>query len=952
MVYCCSVQRDISATPRKKIDVGLIVALLLALFIIQPLLQPGLPVAADYAIHLYRTMEFEQAWSFGLIIPRWAPNLAYGYGYPLFVFAPPLPYLLGLIFYTAGASFETALKLVVILAIFLYAGGMYLLGRDLLGSVAAGLVAAVAYAFAPFALREALLYGGNVPQFLAIGLFPWCLWAMTRTTQTQSWLWAGLSALLYAAIVLSHLFHALIFTPVAAAYGLCLVLIKILMTDRSPVKLDLAPRRLISQIGPLLTIPLGLLLSAFSWLPAFIERTYTRAQTEIYLVKSPFFVRFPHWSELLAWLQPLDERAANPYVPLSLGVITVGLAGVGFCLALGWAITSAKEEVRLPTVDSDLRPRAVAFLLLFFGLVAGAAIFMALSISRPIWELVEILQVAEFPWRMLGLANLGLAVLAGAAIKFVPLKLRWPVTTLCLVLQLTAVAPLLYPATAFIQYGQLSIADQIDYERRSQSIGTTTLGEYLPQTVSKPPTTSPLVPAFLAGEYPARLDFSSLPLGVTANLLIQSAVTHRYEINSPAPFTLRFFQFAYPGWRAQLDDQPLAIRPEAESGLILLDVPAGRHTITLHFGETPNRVIAMLLSAGTALGLIVSSLWLNQRGTNRQSSNPLIFQPPVATSVWLLVSAFILIPLAAFGLKPLLRPLFTLHSPPDRVLPAQQAVDIAFAEGIRLTGFDLPTSLVKPGDYLPVTLYWETDNAQLRVNLQPFAHLDRLDDGSTLADATNYTPGDVTTESNLPTFHWDTARYVRDGHDLTIPTDAPPLAYALRVGLIDPDQEGRLWPLADGRGDTAQLALVNVAPLSDPTPLANPLAARFEGNGDIIELTGFALDPPTTEGVTFRLAWRCSSQPQRDYTIFAQLLDLNHNLAAGFDGPPLAGAYPTSTWLPEQTILDPRHILVKALAPGDYRLVVGLYDPRTGQRLTTASGADFVELSHLTLEAP
>jgi hypothetical protein len=130
------------------------------------------------------------------------------------------------------------------------------------------------------------------------------------------------------------------------------------------------------------------------------------------------------------------------------------------------------------------------------------------------------------------------------------------------------------------------------------------------------------------------------------------------------------------------------------------------------------------------------------------------------------------------------------------------------------------------------------------------------------------------------------------------------------------------------------------------------LAARFEGNGDIIELTGFALDPPTTEGVTFRLAWRCSSQPQRDYTIFAQLLDLNHNLAAGFDGPPLAGAYPISTWLPEQTILDPRHIPVEALAPGDYRLVVGLYDPRTGQRLTTASGADFVELSHLTLEAP
>src|SRR5690606_13184976 len=169
-----------------------------------------LPAAADYAIHLYRTMEFGQAWAPGVLFPRWAPNLAFGYGYPLFVFAPPLPYLLGLLFHSLGASFETALKLVVILTIFLYAGGMYLLVRQLLGSVQAGLVAAVAYTFAPFALREALLYGGNVPQFMAIGLFPWSLWALTRAARERSWGWTALAALFYAAIVLSHLFHALI----------------------------------------------------------------------------------------------------------------------------------------------------------------------------------------------------------------------------------------------------------------------------------------------------------------------------------------------------------------------------------------------------------------------------------------------------------------------------------------------------------------------------------------------------------------------------------------------------------------------------------------------------------------------------------------------------------------------------------------------------------------------
>ncbi|HXV99044.1 MAG TPA: 6-pyruvoyl-tetrahydropterin synthase-related protein, partial [Anaerolineae bacterium] len=203
----------------RRIDAGVLLAALLTLFIIQSLLQPGLPTLADLPIHLYRTLEYGQAWSPGVLVPRWAPNLAYGYGYPLFIFAPPLPYWLGLAFQAVGLTLETSLKSLIILTILLYAIGMYLLGRDLLGSVEAGLIAATAYAFAPFALREALLYGGNIPQFLAIALFPWTLWAMTRAAQARSWGWGILAACFYAGILLSHLFQALIFTPVVGLFS-------------------------------------------------------------------------------------------------------------------------------------------------------------------------------------------------------------------------------------------------------------------------------------------------------------------------------------------------------------------------------------------------------------------------------------------------------------------------------------------------------------------------------------------------------------------------------------------------------------------------------------------------------------------------------------------------------------------------------------------------------------
>ncbi len=151
MVYSPTVSTNISGYVSrffKQIDAGLILAGLLTLLIIQSLARPGLPAAADIPIHLYRTIEYGRAWGPGVIVPRWSPNLAYGYGYPLFVFSPPLPHWLGLAFHIGPLSYATALKALIMLTIPLYATGMYLLARDLLKTVEAGLVAAVAYAFA------------------------------------------------------------------------------------------------------------------------------------------------------------------------------------------------------------------------------------------------------------------------------------------------------------------------------------------------------------------------------------------------------------------------------------------------------------------------------------------------------------------------------------------------------------------------------------------------------------------------------------------------------------------------------------------------------------------------------------------------------------------------------------------------------------------------------------
>ncbi|MBI1879511.1 MAG: hypothetical protein HYR94_15045, partial [Chloroflexi bacterium] len=424
--------------------------------------------------------------------------------------------------------------------------------------------------------------------------------------------------------------------------------------------------------------------------------------------------------------------------------------------------------------------------------------------------------------------------------------------------------------------------------------------------------------------------------------------------------------------------QPALIRPEAETGLMLINVPAGRHDLTIHFGETPGRIFASALTGLTLLGLIGAGVAkrsiVNPKGRlrtnqwsmiNRQLS--MMDEPPsrrspasppsaersaVPCSPALLVVMALLIA-GALWLKPLLRPVFTIHSPPDQALPAQYQTRINFTGGIQLIGYDLDKTVVPAGGQMQIVLYWQTDAAPLKANLQPFVHLDRLDTLTTVADATNYTPGDATTETVLPTFHWDNARYVRDEHDLAVPPDTPPLAYAVRIGMLDPKREGRLLRLADGSGDTAQLAIINIAPSPGSAPqLSEPLEVSLKAGQTVIQLTGFEITSLSPQQLDFKLAWRVNQPPMTNYTVFAQLLDLENNLVAGFDRPPLDGAYPTSAWLSGQTIIDPRTIPLRGVPAGEYRLIVGMYEPITQQRLITTTGADFIELTKVKIGNP
>src|SRR6266851_4261139 len=75
----------------------------IAALAVWPLLRAGYPAIGDGLNHFYRLVEFEHLLQHGVWFPRWATDLGYGFGYPLFNYSPPLTYYLGALF--AGLGF-------------------------------------------------------------------------------------------------------------------------------------------------------------------------------------------------------------------------------------------------------------------------------------------------------------------------------------------------------------------------------------------------------------------------------------------------------------------------------------------------------------------------------------------------------------------------------------------------------------------------------------------------------------------------------------------------------------------------------------------------------------------------------------------------------------------------------------------------------------------------------
>ncbi len=175
----------------------------------------------------------------------------------------------------------------------------------------------------------------------------------------------------------------------------------------------------------------------------------------------------------------------------------------------------------------------------------------------------------------------------------------------------------------------------------------------------------------------------------------------------------------------------------------------------------------------------------------------------------------------------------------------------------------------------------------------------------------------------------------------------PRLWFALYMGDYGPNAplvawlNEHLYPAsAEWRGDMLYLAFV-----APPSTWESQAVVAAYSNG--IRLENARWTPQSTPGgpAALELTWRCEAPVSQNYKVFVHALDATGKPQAQHDALLGTEAHPATSWQVGEAITE-RHglLLPTATPPGLLRLVVGLYDPDTGERLLLTNGQDAIPL--------
>ena len=251
----------------------------------------------------------------------------------------------------------------------------------------------------------------------------------------------------------------------------------------------------------------------------------------------------------------------------------------------------------------------------------------------------------------------------------------------------------------------------------------------------------------------------------------------------------------------------------------------------------------------------------------------------------------------------------------------RQAVDVS--AGVRLLGWnEVPTS-VRPGERLPVTLYWQgTPVASDRMSPSLSLILQDVDGQESVLWV------GTATEERYPVSEWTDGELVTDH---------------LYVPINREHAGGRYTLLLQTGSNTVLLGTLEIsgaARVFDPPQMQHEVNAQF---GDRLWLRGYTLEIDEDQ-MRLELVWYAQESVGEDYKVFVHVVDEQGIIIEQRDAMPRENTYPTSLWTAGEYVTD---LYVLPAVAEVFLLRVGLYLPETGMRLPvqTGAGGDFLLIS-------
>lgn len=524
-----------------------------SLLVFDQFIKKGIFTAHDIETSIIYFGSFFESLSEGNIFPRWSANIANLYGSPTSMFFYPFSFYIASIFRLFDLSLIDSMKIYVIGSFLLSSLFMYLFLRRHF-SVLSSFAGSFLYVYAPYRIND-IYARGSVAENTSFMLFPLTLVFLNNLLQEKTARNLALFSLCIAAMILSHPFMLIVFSPLYIGY------IFYLGINSQKIKMLL--------IAGILSFG----LSSFYVTPLVLENKYTHYDVspfngQFYYEQflSPQKLVIPQWTFI-------DSKGKLEYQTYQLGLlqITVLLLTIGI-----FAYSKLVGKVS--------RKHKNIFIIGFIS--TSISVFLMLPASDIVYKLFTPLKRIEFPWRFLALNLTATSLLSGVALELIKNKKLKIIFLICIII---GGITLYLPYSKGHDYKVVSDNYYL-YQIRENTDAFATL----PRWAAQPDSYERI-----------NKRYKVLEGNVSLTTLERKSTRHIYAINASESSRLADKTFYFPGWQVLVDGKKADIQFQdpQERGIITFNVPAKSSYIEVEFKNTKVRALADLITLVSLVSL-------------------------------------------------------------------------------------------------------------------------------------------------------------------------------------------------------------------------------------------------------------------------------------------------------------------------------------------------------------